>query len=86
MTIRAALVAGTVLSAAVTAVWSWTSTLTMGPPPALHLTTRDLPGDYMQLAAAPTGNAVALFAVVAAICALCLFVSGWRRTRNERNA
>jgi hypothetical protein len=85
MSTRGALTAGTVLSAAVTAVWSFTSTLTMGPPPALHLT-RDLPADYMQLAAAPTGNAVALFAVTAVICALCLFVSGWRRMRREEGA
>jgi hypothetical protein len=77
---RAALTAGTVLSVAVTAVWSWTATLAIGPAAPLHLT-RDLPGDYMQLAAAPTGNAVALFAVVAAICALCLFVSGLRARR-----
>ena len=82
----AALVAGTVLSAAVTAAWSFTSTLTMGPPPALHLTTGDLPGDYVQLAAAPTGNGIALFAVVAAICALCLFVAGWLRLRREEGA
>lgn len=85
MSTRAALTTGTISSAAVTAAWSFTSTLTMGPPPVLHLT-RDLPGDYMQLAAAPTGNAVALFAMIAATCALCLFVSGWRRMRNERNA
>jgi hypothetical protein len=85
MTTRAALTAGTVLSLAVTAVWSWTATLSIGPATPLHLT-RDLPGDYAQVAAAPTGNAVALFTVVAAIYTLCLLVSGWRRMRNERNA
>jgi len=46
----------------------------------LHLG-RNLLSDYAQLAAAPTGNAAELFAVVAAIYALCLLVSGWRRHR-----
>jgi hypothetical protein len=40
-----------------------------------------LPSDYAQLAAAPAGNGAELFAVVAAICALCLLVSGWRQQR-----
>jgi hypothetical protein len=84
MTTRGALISGTVLSVAVTAAWSFTSTLTMGPSLVPHLT-RDLPGDYMQVAAAPTGNAVALFAVVAAIYALCLLISGLR-TMNRRGA
>jgi hypothetical protein len=85
MGIRAALVTGTVASAAVTAVWSWTATLSIGPAAPLHLT-RDLRGDYMQVAAAPTGSAVALFAVVAVIYALCLLASGWRRMRGEEDA
>jgi hypothetical protein len=80
MSTRAALTAGTVLSLAVTAAWSFSATLTIGPDAPPHLT-RDLPGDYMQLAAAPTGNAVALFAVVAVIYALCLLVSGLRARR-----
>jgi hypothetical protein len=81
MTTRAALTAGTVLSLAVAAAWSFTATLTIWPPVVPHLT-RDLPGDYMQLAAAPTGNAVALFAVVAVIYALCLLISGLHGRRD----
>lgn len=86
MTVRDALAAGTVLSLAVTAVWSWTATLTTGPAAPLHLT-RDLPGDYMQIAAAPTGSPVALFAAVAAVYAACLLVSGLRaRSKARRGA
>jgi ABC-type molybdate transport system permease subunit len=80
---RAALTAGTVLSLAAAAVWSFTATLTIGPDAPPHLT-RDLPGDYMRLAAAPTGNAAALFTVVAVIYALCLLAcSGWRQHRQR---
>lgn len=76
MTIRTALVAGTVASLAVTAAWSYTATLSAGPAAPLHLN-RDLPGDYLRLAAAPTGSSPwALLAVTAAIYALCLLVSG----------
>lgn len=82
MSIRAALAAGTVLSCAVTAAWAFTAVATIGPPPPLHLT-RDLPGDYARLAAAGTGNAVALFAVTAVIFALCFTVSGWRQHRRR---
>jgi hypothetical protein len=82
MSIRAALAAGTAVSLAVTAVWSYTATLTIGPPPALHLTLRDLPGDYARLAAAATGNGWALFAVIAVIYALCFLVSGWRQRKH----
>ena len=80
MSARGPLLAGTVLSLAVVSAWSWMASLTIGPAVPLHLT-RDLPSDYAQLAAAPTGNAAELFAVVAAIYALCLLVSGWRRHR-----
>ena len=80
MSARGPLLAGTVLSLAVVSAWSWTASLTIGPAGPLHLT-RDLPSDYAQLAAAPTGNAAELFAVVAVIYALCLLVSGWRRHR-----
>jgi hypothetical protein len=83
MSIRAALAAGTLASLAVTAAWSYSATLTIGAPPVLHLTLRDLPGDHVQLAAAATGNGLALFATVAAIYALCLFVSGWRRIQRR---
>jgi hypothetical protein len=85
MTTRAALTAGTVVSLAVTAAWSFSATLTIGPDAPLHLT-RDLPGDYVQLAAAPSGNGVTLFAVVAAVFTLCLLVSGWRQIRAGRDA
>jgi hypothetical protein len=80
MSVRAPLIAGTVLSLAVVSAWSWMASLTIGPAGPLHLT-RDLSSDYAQLASAPTGNAAELFAVVAVIYALCLLVSGWRRRR-----
>jgi len=78
VTVRAALTSGTVASLAVTAAWSYTATLTIGPMPPLTLGRADLPGDYVQLASAATGSPVALFAVTAAIYALCLLASGWR--------
>ena len=80
MSARGLLLAGAVLSLAVVSAWSWMASLTIGPAGPLHLT-RDLPSDYAQLAAAPAGDAAELFAVVAAIYALCLLVSGWRRHR-----
>ena len=80
MSVRAPLVAATVLSAAAVSAWSWMASLTIGPAGSLHLT-RDLPSDYAQLATAPTGNGWALFAVVAFIFAACLLASGWRRYR-----
>ena len=80
MTIRGPLITGTALSLAVVSAWSWSAALTEGAAAPLHLA-RDLPADYAQLAAAPTGNGWELFAVVAAIYALCLLVSGWRQQR-----
>ena len=80
MSARGPLLANAVLSLAVVSAWSWMASLTIGPAEPLHLT-RDLPPDYAQLAAAPAGNAAELFAVVAAIYALCLLASGWRRHR-----
>jgi hypothetical protein len=80
MRIRGPLVIGTTISLAVTAAWAWSSALTIGPARPLHLG-RNLLSDYAQLAAAATGDAAELFAVVAAIYALCLLVSGWRRHR-----
>jgi hypothetical protein len=79
---RAALACGTVLSLAAVSLWSWTADLTIGSPAPLHLG-RDLPADYLRLAAAPTGNGVALFAVSALIYAACFAVSGLRRVRRE---
>lgn len=82
---RAAVTAGTVLSVAVTAVWSWTATLTISSAPALHLT-RSLPADYAQLAAAPTGTSPwALFGAVAVTYALCLLASGRRHLNREED-
>ena len=80
MSVRAPLAAGTVLSLAVVSAWSYIASLAIGPAAPLHLG-RNLLSDYAQLASAPTGNAAELFAVVAAIYALCLLVSGWRRHR-----
>ena len=84
MTARGALVAGTVASLAVTAAWSWSAALTVGPAAAPSLT-GDLPGDYAQLAASATGSSPwALFAAVAMTYALCLVVSGLRARRAAR--
>lgn len=86
MTIRAALTAGTIVSLTVTAAWSYTATLTIGQSPLLHLT-RDLPGDYVQLATAATGSTwAALFAVTAVVYAACLVVSGLRGMRAGTDA
>jgi hypothetical protein len=85
MGIRAALVTGTVLSLAAVSAWSLSAAGTIGAPGPLHLS-RDLPGDYAALASAPTGNGMALFAVVALIYAACFLVSGLRRFRRERTA
>jgi hypothetical protein len=80
VSVRAPLITGTVLSLAVVSAWSWMAALTEGPAAPLHLG-RDLVSDYAQLAAAPTGNGLELFAVVAVIYALCLLASGWRQLR-----
>lgn len=79
---RAALAAGTVVSAAVSAAWSYMATLTVGLAAPVHLD-RDLPADYVRLAGAPTGNGWALFAVTAVIYALCFLVSGLRRIKRR---
>jgi hypothetical protein len=85
MSTRAALTSGTGLSLAAVAVWAWSANLTIGPAPALHLS-RNLRADYALLAAAPAGSGVALFAVIAVIFTLCLFVSGWRAQRSREDA
>jgi hypothetical protein len=83
---RAALACGTVLSFAVTCAWSWTADALAGPIPAPRLGA-GLRADYARLAdSAAGGPGIALFAVVAAIYALCLFVSGLRRIRREQAA
>jgi hypothetical protein len=82
VTIRAALITGTAVSLAVTAVWSYMASLAIGQAALVHLG-RDLPADYARLAGAATGNGWALFAVVAAVYALCLLASGWRQHRRR---
>lgn len=80
MSVRGPLITGTVLSLAVVSAWSWSAALTEGPAVPLH-PGPNLLSDYAQLAAASAGNGWELFAVVAAIYALCLLVSGWHRQR-----
>ena len=80
-----AFLAGTVLSVAVTAAWSWTATMTIGTGQPLHLN-RDLLGDYAQVAGAATGNGPMLFAVTAGIYFACFLVSGLRQRRRSRAA
>lgn len=82
MTVRGALISGTVLSLAAVTAWSCITNLAVGAPGPLHLT-RNLPADYAQLAAAPTGNGITLFAVVAVIYFACFTVSGLWRIRRE---
>lgn len=80
MITRASLVTATVLSVAAAAVWSWTANLTIGPADPLHFT-RSPTADYAALAAAPTGSAWGLFALVAAVYALCFLAAGLRARR-----
>ena len=75
------LLAGTVVSLIVVGLWSVSAAASMGPAPALHLSWRHPVASYVALAAAPTGNAAELFAVVAAIYVVCLLVAGWRGAR-----
>lgn len=73
-----ALAAGTVISVAVSAAWSYTAVFTMaGTQPVPHLT-GNLTGDYAGLAGAAAGNGPLLFAVTALIYAACFAVTGWR--------
>jgi hypothetical protein len=85
MGVRGAVVAGTITSLAVTAVWSWTAMLTIGTAPPLHLGSA-LPVDYARLADAATGDGRALFAVVAAVYFMCFLVSGLRRRKRQHLA
>jgi hypothetical protein len=73
MRLRAALIAGTVLSLAATSAWAWMSALAIGPA-----------ASYVALAAAPARNGWELFAVVASIYAACFLVAGWRHARRHR--
>ena len=83
MNLRTPLIAGTIISLAVTAVWAWLSALTIGPSGPLDVTWRHPAASYLTLAAAPTGNGLELFAVVAFIFAVCIFVAGWRHARRH---
>jgi hypothetical protein len=83
MDIRAELITGTAVSLAVTAVWSYTASLTIVPAAPVHLG-RDLPADYARLAGAATGNGWELFTAVAVIYALCFLASGWRQHLRRR--
>lgn len=85
MSLRAALIPGTVLSLATVTAWSFMAALATGPAAPVHLD-RDLPGDYARLASAATGNAWELFAVVAGIYTACFLAYGVRRRRRERAA
>ena len=76
------LVAGTVVSLIVVGFWS--AAAAIGPVPPLHLPVHHLVASYLALAAAPTGNAAELFAVVAVIYAVCLFTAARRRARTRR--
>ena len=71
--------AGTVVSLLVVGAWSVLGAATLGPVPPLHLSVHHPVASYLALAAAPTGNAAGLFAVVAAIYTLCLFAALRRR-------
>ena len=77
------LVAGTVVSLIVVGFWS-AAAAAMGPVPPLHLGVHHPVASYLALAAAPTGNAAELFAVVAVIYAVCLFPAAMRRARTRR--
>jgi hypothetical protein len=78
--IRRAVTAGTVLSVTAVSAWSYLEVFTAGPSPVLHLT-RHPWADYRQLASAPTGNGLVLFAVTAGVFTACFMVTGLRARR-----
>ena len=78
MRIRVPLLAGTVLSlAAVAAVASQDP----GPVALPGMSIRHPLASYRALAAAPFGNGLELFALVAFIYAVCIFIASWRHER-----
>jgi hypothetical protein len=83
---KGALITGTTVSLAVTALWAWMSAVTIGPAAPLYLTWRHPARSYLLLAAAPTGNGWELFAVIAAIFAACFLAAGLRRSRRTQTA
>ena len=77
---RTALAAGTVLSlVAVAAIASQDPGLAAFP----RISAQDPLASYRALADAPTGNGLELFALVAFIFAVCIFVAGWRHARRH---
>lgn len=78
MSMRVPLAAGMVLSLAAAAAIA-----SQDPGPAMfpHLSARDPVASYRALAAAPFGNGLELFGLVAFIFAVCIFVAGWRHAR-----
>jgi hypothetical protein len=77
---RIALAAGTVLSlAAVAAIASQDP----GPVAFPRISAQDPLASYRALADVPTGNGLELFALVAFIFAVCIFVAGWRHARRH---
>ena len=71
-----ALIAGTVITVAVSALWAWSTALTSaGPVHVPHLTRSPL-ADYGQLAGTVTGSVPAMFAVDALIFAACFIIAG----------
>jgi hypothetical protein len=74
------LAAGTVLGLAAV---SGLACLDPGPAPFHRVSPRHPMAAYMALAAAPFGNGLELFAVVASIFAVCIFVAGWRHARRS---
>ena len=76
---RIPLATGTVLSlAAVAAIASQDP----GPAAFPRISARHPLTSYRALAAAPFGNGLELFAMVAFIFAVCIFVAGWRHARH----
>ena len=75
------LLTGTVVSLLVVGAWSAVGAAAMGPAPAPDLSWRHPVASYVALASAPTGNGLELFAVVAVIYAVCLFMGLRRRDR-----
>jgi hypothetical protein len=75
---RIALAAGTVLSLAAVAAIARNDP---GPAVFPRLSARHPLASYRALADAPFGNGLELFALVASIFAVCIFVAGWRKAR-----
>ena len=74
------LVTGTVLSLAAVAAIARNDP---GPAPFPRLSARHPLASYRALAGAPSGNGLELFALVAFIFAVCIFVAGWRHARRS---